>query len=769
MGHLATLISDLALLLVVAGATTLLCKKINQPTVIGYILAGFLIGPVVSFFPTIGDAANINLWAEIGVIFLMFSLGLEFSLHKLVTVGTTGIVSALLQIGGMMIIGYGAGIAMGWSTMDSLFLGGMLSMSSTMITIKAIEDLGLKEKKFTKLAIGTLVIEDIVAIFLMVILSTISVSQGVSGMELVGTIVKLMMYLVVWLLLGIYLIPSFLQKTKSLMNDETLLVVALGICFGMVWLADAIGFSSALGAFMAGSIMAGTIHGERIEHLVNPCKDLFGAVFFVSVGLMVVPAMLIEYFVPILILTLATIIGKMVLLVAGMMIGGEDLETSMYGAMSQTQIGEFSFIIATLGISLGVTSDFLYPVIVAVSVVTTFTTPFFIKQSDTACKLLRKVTPQAMQNLVERYRNARNEVPSDDKNQDWKAFLKGYVSTFLIYGIMLFGASEIGRLIIYPVLADMLPNATLAASLTCIAIYIVMAPLLPPMMIFRKKHFTALWLKSFANHLPLMLLIILRTGVTIFLAVRPLYQMFHVPEWALVLIVVPAVIIISRSDWMVGRYLEIEAQFLSNFNEKKLQDLRKKESGKGKGHAWLDEQLQVAEYICTSSNAAADMELKDLQWGRMWQVNVIKIIRGKKHINIPEGYEQVHAGDRLYLLGTAKALENFNLLNEQRNLLLEGENDNVSLHQFIENQNGLLEEQQLFSYAVTVGKGSKLAGCSIRDSGIKSKWNAYLVGIERNMMPMMNLSANFVLNQDDLLWVLGSQKMGEQLVKHELV
>ena len=767
MGHLATLITDLALLLVVAGITTLLCKKINQPTVIGYILAGFLIGPVVSFIPTIGDSENITLWAEIGVIFLMFSLGLEFSLHKLVTVGTTGIISALLQIGGMMILGYAAGIAMGWSTMDSVFLGGMLSMSSTMITIKAIEDLGLKEKKFTKLAIGTLVIEDIVAIFLMVILSTISVSQGVSGLEMAGTILKLLMYLVVWLLLGIYLIPSFLQKTQNLMNDETLLVVALGICFGMVWLADAIGFSSALGAFMAGSIMAGTIHGERIEHLVNPCKDLFGAVFFVSVGLMVVPAMLIEYFVPILVLTLLTIIGKMVLLVAGMMAGGEDLETSMYGAMSQTQIGEFSFIIATLGTSLGVTSDFLYPVIVAVSVVTTFTTPFFIKQSDNACRIVKKVTPQSLQNLLERYRAARLEVRDEGKDQDWKQFLKGYVSTFLIYGVLLLVITEIGHLLLYPVLVDMMPNATLAASLTCIALYIVMAPLLPPMMIFRKRYFTALWLKSFANHLPLLLLIVLRTGVTVFLAVRPVQLMFSVPGWILLLVAVPLVIFISRSDWMVGRYLEIEAKFLSNFNEKKLQELH--ENKQKEGHAWLDEQLQVAEYICTSGNAACDMELKELQWGRMWQVNVIKIVRGKKHINIPEGDEQLYAGDKLYMLGTVKALENFNLFNEQRNLLLEGEEDNVSLHTFIASQDELAEEQQLYSYAVTVKKGSPLAGSSIRESGIKSVWNAYLVGIERNMMPMMNLNVNFVLNADDLLWVLGSQKMGEQLVKNELL
>ncbi len=285
MGHLATLISDLALLLVVAGITTLFCKKINQPTVIGYILAGFLIGPVVSFIPTIGDSANITLWAEIGVIFLMFSLGLEFSLHKLVTVGTTGIISALVQIIGMLILGIVMGLALGWSTMDSIFLGGMLSMSSTMITIKAIEDLGLKEERFTGLAIGTLVIEDIVAIFLLVILSTISVSQGVSGVELVFTIGKLMFYLVLWLLLGIYLIPSFLQKTQDLMSDETLLVTSLGICFAMVWLADAIGFSTALGAFLAGMLMSETVYRHQITAEITPYSTLFLALFFVSLGM----------------------------------------------------------------------------------------------------------------------------------------------------------------------------------------------------------------------------------------------------------------------------------------------------------------------------------------------------------------------------------------------------------------------------------------------------------------------------------------------------
>ena len=766
MGHLATLISDLALLLVVAGITTLLCKKINQPLVIGYILAGFLIGPVVSFVPTIGDMNNINLWAEIGVIFLMFSLGLEFNLHKLAEVGSTAIISALVQIGGMMVVGYGIGIAMGWSTMNSIFLGGMLSMSSTMITIKAIEDMGLKEMPFTGLTIGILVIEDIVAIFLMVVLSTIAVSQGISGVELISTIGKLMLYLVLWLLLGIYLIPSFLQKIQNLMSDETLLVTSLGICFGMVWLADAIGFSSALGAFMAGSILAGTVHGERIEHLVNPCKDLFGAVFFVSGGLMVVPAMLVQYIVPIVILTVATIVGKALLLTGGLLASGENLRDSLFGAMSQTQIGEFSFIIANLGISLGVTSDFLYPVVVAVSVVTTFTTPYLIRSVDGVEKLLNKVMPQKWRNNIRRYQNEKAASSKKPKDMDWKLFLKGYSTTFLIYGILLFGITELGRLALLPALSDALQNSTVAAVLTCVAVYVIMAPLLPPMMIFRKQYFTALWLKSFANHLPLLLLVCLRTAVTVFLVARPVSIMLRVPDWVVLLIAIPVILGLSRSNWLIGRYLEIEARFLNNFNEKKLQELQQ---DKEKPHDWLDEQLRVASYVCSVGSDVADKELKDLEWGKLMQVDVIKIVRGRKHINVPEGDDQIQEGDRLYILGAEKALENFDLMNQRHNLLLESETEPVSLHEFIANQDQWSEEQQLYAYAVAVKKDSPLAGCSIRESGIKSNWSACLIGIERGMMPILNLSSRFIINADDLLWVLGPQKMGQHLVKNELV
>lgn len=762
--HLATLISDLALLLVVAGITTLLCKKLNQPTVIGYILAGFLIGPVVKFVPTVGDMENINLWAEIGIIFLMFSLGLEFSLDKLAKVGSTGIIAALVQVAGMTILGYGAGMALGWSHMNSIFLGGMLGMSSTMITIKAIEDLGYKEEKFTKISIGILVIEDIVAIFMMVILSTLAVSQGISGIELASTISRLMFYLVLWLLAGIYLLPTFLKKTTEWMNPETLLVVSLGICFGMVWLADAIGFSSALGAFMAGSILAGTIHGERIAHLVNPCKDLFGAVFFVSVGLKVIPEMLIEYWFPILMLTLVTIIAKAILLTGGMLAAGEDLRTSLYGAFSQTQIGEFSFIIATLGISLGVTSDFLYPVIVAVSVVTTFTTPYMIRSADKAHALIQHSFPKKWLQAMNRYKDE-HEVQDGKRDPDWKLFLKGYITTFALYSVIVLGIAEAGHLFLLPFLSGFISSEMAAKVITCIVIYSLMAPFLPALMVFRRRYFTALWLKRYANHFPLMLLVGLRTAVTILLVMRPLSAMFDLPMFMVLFIVAPAVLFLSRSNWLIGRYLEIEARFISNFNERKLQE----EKQGNESHSWLDEQLCVEAFRCQKGSNAAGKKLLEMQWGKILQVNVIKIIRGKKHINIPEGFESLQEGDKVFILASDKALDNFLLMNEKQGYLEKIEGTRQSLRNFVANQDQYSDDQQLFCSAVKVKKGSSLIGSSIRDSKIKSDWSCCLIGIERELLPISNISPNLVINAGDLLWVLGSHKMGETLVKNELI
>ena len=312
MSHLPTLITDLALILASAGLMTLIFKRLKQPSVLGYIVAGILAGPHITLTPTVIDSGNIQTWADIGVVFLLFALGLEFSFKKLMKVGGPAIIAALTIIVGMVVLGFIVGVAMGWKQMDSIFLGGMLAMSSTSIIYKAFEDLGLRTQRFTGLVFGILVIEDLVAIVLMVMLSTMAVSKNFEGMEMVYSIGKLLFFLLLWFLTGSYIIPTFFRRTRLLMGDETLLIVSLGLCFLMVVFATAVGFSSALGAFVMGSILAETIEAEKIERLVKPVKDLFAAIFFVSVGMMVDPGMIAQYIWPIVIITLTVLIGQSV-------------------------------------------------------------------------------------------------------------------------------------------------------------------------------------------------------------------------------------------------------------------------------------------------------------------------------------------------------------------------------------------------------------------------------------------------------------------------
>ena len=372
MSEIAPLISDLAVILIAAGIITLVFKWLKQPVVLGYIVAGIIAGPAVPYIPTVSDPANIKIWADIGVIFLLFAMGLEFSFKKLMTVGGTAVIASITIVSGMMFLGYAAGNALGFSHISSIFLGGMLSMSSTAIVFKAFDDMGLRGQKFTGVVLGVLVVEDLVAVVLMVLLSTLAVSQQVEGMEMLKSILKLGAFLIFWSLLGIYLIPSFLKKVKPFLNDETLLIIALGFCLGMVMIATKAGFSSALGAFVMGSLLAETIEAEKIEKLVKPVKDLFAAIFFVSVGMMIQPDLLIEYLIPICILTILVIVGQVFFGSLGILLSGQSLKIALQSGFSLTQVGEFAFIIASLGVSLKVTDDYLYPVIVAVSVVQHF-------------------------------------------------------------------------------------------------------------------------------------------------------------------------------------------------------------------------------------------------------------------------------------------------------------------------------------------------------------------------------------------------------------
>lgn len=457
MSQLEPLIADLALILICAGAMTLLFKSLKQPIVLGYIVAGFLASPNMPYMPSVHDMHGIHLWSEIGVIFLLFALGLEFSFKKILKMGAAPIIAAIAIILAMMYVGACTGELFGWSKMDCIYLGGMLAMSSTTIIFKAFDDMGLRKERFAGLVLSVLIIEDILAIVLMVMLSTLAVSKEFEGEQMLGSILQLALYLILWFTVGIYFIPMILRKLKRLMNEETLLITALALCFGMVVAASAAGFSAAFGAFVMGSILSETVEAKKIEHLVSPVKNLFGAIFFVSVGMMVDVALIVEYIVPILCIIAAIMVGHTLLSTCGFLLSGQSLKTSMQCSFSLTQIGEFAFIIATLGTSLHVTSDFLYPIVVAVSVFTTFTTPYMIRLAEPAYNVAARLLPRKWIVRLERNTDEKEEKVANELQQLWSRAFKRFVFVLLINSVLCIAIISIMFYYGEPLLAKLVP------------------------------------------------------------------------------------------------------------------------------------------------------------------------------------------------------------------------------------------------------------------------------------------------------------------------
>ena len=530
---MAALITDLALILICAGVMTLIFKKLKQPLVLGYIVAGFLASPNMPYMPSVSDLEGVHLWSDIGVIFLLFALGLEFSFKKIMKMGSAPIIAAITIITSMMVVGFFTGKAFGWSQMDSIFLGGMLAMSSTTII--------LRQQRFASLVLSVLIIEDILAIVLMVMLSTLAVSQQFQGIQMATSILKLVFFLVLWFVVGIYMIPLFLKKVKPLMSNETMLIVALGLCFGMVVLASSVGFSPAFGAFIMGSILAETVEAEHIEHLVAPVKDLFGAIFFVSVGMMVDVALIGHYIVPILCIILAIMIGQTVFSTGGFLLAGQPLKTAMQCSFSLTQIGEFAFILATLGTSLNVTSDFLYPIVVAVSVFTTFTTPYMIRLAVPAYNLVDRHVPKRWKRLLDHYAGGEPNVMGQENH--WKAYLSQIAKVVLIFGVLSIAILTLMYQFAEPVFEGLLPapwNDICMAALTLLFV----SPFVRALMM-KKNHsqeFQLLWNGNRVNHAPLIAVQTLRIALGIALVAYVVGNTLH---WggALGILVVAAVII----------------------------------------------------------------------------------------------------------------------------------------------------------------------------------------------------------------------------------
>ena len=743
MAEIEPLIADLALILICAGIMTLVFKKLKQPLVLGYIVAGFIASPHFSLTPSVIDTASIHTWSDIGVIFLLFALGLEFSFKKIVKVGGPAVIAALTIIFGMIFLGFTVGSSFGWSKMDALFLGGMISMSSTTIIYKAFEDLGLAKKQFAGLVMSILILEDILAVVLMVVLSTVAVSNNFEGKELIFSVGKLVFFLVLWILVGIYLIPLLLRKAKKLMNDETLLVVALGLCFGMVVLAAKTGFSAAFGAFIMGSILAETIEAEHIEHLVKPVKDLFGAIFFVSVGMMVDPAMIAQYWLPIVIITLTVIVGQLVFATTGVLLSGQNLKTAMQCGFSLTQIGEFAFIIATLGVSLGVTGSFLYPIVVAVSVITIFLTPYMIRLAEPAYGFVYSHLPGRVRTFLDNYA-ASSASPTTSKESEWKKYLGDILKAVLIYGILCIAICGLSFGLLVPFVEKWIPSPW-AHILSAVIILLALAPFLRTLAIkgSHSEAFQTLWEGSRANRAPLVATVVLRYVLALGFVFYVLARLFHISVVLIFLIALVAVFAIISSNFIKHNAQRIERNFMTNFRSRELRAEYLGEKKPEYASRLLSKDMHLADFDVPAEIEWGGRTLSELNFGQRFGIHVVSILRGGLRINIPKATDRVFPQDRIQVIGSDSDLEEFGKQLTQSTVHLEDER---------------YHSGEMLLRCVPVTGTSAFLGKTVRDSGIRNHWHCLVAGVEKQDGELHTPDVNIPFEEGDILWIVGEKE-----------
>lgn len=738
MSALAPLISDLALILICAGVMTLIFKRLKQPLVLGYIVAGFLASPHVPFTPSVIDMANIHTWSEIGVIFLLFALGLEFSFKKLVKVGGTAIIAACTIIFCMILVGIFVGWSFEWKHMDCLYLGGMLAMSSTTIIYKAFDDMGLRQQRFAGLVLSILILEDILAIVLMVMLSTMAVSQNFEGSDMIYSISKLMFFLVLWFVVGIYVIPTFLKRSRKWMGNETLLIVSLALCFGMVVLASKAGFSAAFGAFIMGSILAETVEAENIEKLVAPVKDLFGAIFFVSVGMMVDPAMIVQYAWPIVAITLAILLGQAIFGTGGVILAGQPLKVAMQCGFSLTQIGEFAFIIATLGVSLKVTSDFLYPIVVAVSVITTFLTPYMIRLAVPTYNVVEKRLPSKWRKMLERYSSGSQTVNHEN---NWKKLLLAIFRIVAIYSVLCIAVIALSFQFVIPFFRASLPVfwANLAGAVFTI---LCIAPFLRAI-IMKKNHsieFQALWEDSRFNRAPLISTILLRMVIAVIFVLFVIENLFKASTTLMIGIAIVLVCLMMFSRWLKKKSIFMERTFIQNL---RFRDTHAEFTGqkrpKYEGHL-LSRDLHLSDFEIPADSLWAGHTLKELNLGHKYGVHVASIIRGMRRINIPGANSRLFPGDTIQVIGTDEQLSLFARQVERISSGAEEED---------------IEKREMNLKQFVIDADSPFLGKNIRESGIRDEYKCLVVGVEREDGNLMQPDIAIPFSEGEVVWVVG--------------
>ncbi len=740
MSELPYLVKDLALILIVAGVVTIVFKKLKQPLVLGYVVAGFLVSPHMPYTMSVVDKADIGTWGDIGVMFLLFSLGLDFSFKKILKMGISPVIATCSIVFCMMMLGILAGHAFGWSRMDCIFLGGMLAMSSTTIIYKAFDDLGLRQQRFAGLVMSVLILEDILAIVLMVMLSALAIGGNPDGGEMLGSVMKIGFFLILWFVVGIFLIPWLLRSMRKLINNETLLIVSLGLCCAMAVLSTKVGFSSAFGAFVMGSILAETVEADRITRLVEPVKNLFGAVFFVSVGMLVDPGVLVEYALPIAVLVLTILVGQAVFGTVGFMLSGQSLKPAMQCGFSMAQIGEFSFIIASLGLSLGVIGKFLYPVVVAVSVITTFLTPYMIRAAVPCYGMLERRLPKKWIAALNSVTLSRRPVNTKRK---WKSLLVQMARVTVIYAILSGASVALMFTFFLPFIRHVLPHWW--ANAVCgVATLLIISPFLRAI-VMKKNHseeFKALWAESVYNRFPLVFTILVRLAIAsafVFYICNYLTRFTNALMISIALAAV-ALMIISRS--LKRHSIMMERMFMQNLRSREIAAEvlgQKRPLYEGR---LLDRDIHIAEIDVPEDSLWGGKTLRQIGLRNKFGVHVSSILRGIQRINIPNGDTVVFPCDRIQAIGS----------DEQLTAL------GAAIAKDVRQKDPDIEKREMKLRQVVIRKGGVFDGKTMRDSGIRDKYNCMVVGIEEGKENLSLVDPSRVLVSGDVIWIVGEEE-----------
>ena len=733
--NINSLIGDLALILVLGAVATVVFKLLKQPVVLGYIVAGFIASPHFSFFPTVATHENIEFWAQIGIIVLLFSLGLEFSFKKLLNVGSSAIITCLIIVTGMLGLGFVVGKMLQFSTVNAIFLGGMISMSSTTIIIKALADLNMRQRRFVPLVLAVLIIEDLVAVVLMVILSSIAIHKTVESGEMLKSILKLSFFLVMWFTVGIFLIPTVFKRFRRIISDELMLVIAMGLCFLMAILAVKAGFSLALGAFVMGSILAGTSEAERIERIIMPVKDLFGAVFFISVGMMVNPQVIVDFWPTIALLSVVVVVGMILFGTFGMLAAGQPLKIAMESGFCLTQIGEFSFIIATLGMSLGVLNSSMYPIIVTVSVVTTFFTPFFIKSAIPCYNWVARHLPQQWSVLLDGY--SKNATESEEKQSRslWKSVIKRYALRTVLYSVVTITLIFLCRSYLIPFITGAIDGAwgrflAMASTIAIISPF-VYAIIFPSVTAHEREQLVQK--SGRVSYVPMVVMSLFSLFIATNFIVGILFGTYSLAVSIIASIGIILLLVLVLSPLYKRRLKELERRFVSNVNERENRRT-------GKGHNLVSD-LHLAYMRVGYSCPFVGERLRNADIRRKYGVNVVNIQRNSVIYPVPKGDMRIFPGDVLGVVGTDEQIQALLPLVESNEKLV-----------------STAGSPQFMHFAIT--EKSPIVGKKLSQVRLREDYRSMLVAVQRGEDDeYLNPPPDLCFAPGDVLWIVGDPKM----------